>query len=250
LIFEDITIQAGVDDYESAHGLAVFDYDNDGDQDILVSNVDDVPFFYSNQLEQGHWINIWLEGTETNRSAFGSTVEIEVDGKKYRKYHHGIQFQAQNIQPVHFGLGNAEMIEKIIVRWLSGEVNVFDSIATNQTVYITENGKLVSALEQLRQTEGRVPQSIKVIDNYPNPFNGSTRIRFLINRPGNVQLLIYNVLGQLIKKVNETFTSIGDQVFIWEGEDQNQNPAGSGIYYYRLRLNDKYSTIGKMILLK
>jgi hypothetical protein len=250
LLFNDITYSAGVESNDLAHGLAIFDYDNDGDQDILVSNFDDAPLLYSNQIDQGNWINIWLDGTETNQSAFGSVVEIEINGTVYKKYHHGVQFYAQNIKPLHFGVGNAEIVDKITVKWLNGHIDYYESIPVNQTVRISENGSLVSKIDPQRSQKLYMPKSIQLIGNYPNPFNGSTQIKFSISEPGIVELMIFNTLGQLVNKSDLTFSISGENKIIWQANNDNQINIGSGIYFYQLKMNENLSAIGKMILLK
>jgi hypothetical protein len=250
LIFEDISESAGVADVDAAHGLAVFDYDDDGDMDIFVSNVDDNPFLYANQMEQGNWINILLEGSESNRSAFGSVVEIEIGSDVNRKYHHGVQFQAQNIQPVHFGLGSAEVIDKIKIFWLNGHIDIFESVPVNQSFKIIEGGELVSKIDKPSNSYSGLPESIRLIDNYPNPFNNSTLIRFTVPHAGNVELMIYDVLGQLLKSKKMTYYSPGTKMIAWHGNNDSNNWVGSGIYFYRLKMHNEYSNIGKMVLIK
>jgi hypothetical protein len=250
LLFNDITYLAGVESNDLAHGLAIFDYDNDGDQDILVSNYGDAPLLYSNQIEQGNWINIWLEGTGTNRSAFGSVVEIEINGMTYKKYHHGIQFYAQNIKPLHFGIGEAEVIDKINVLWLNGHEDYYESVSVNQTVKITENGQLVSNKEELKPVNTIAPNSIHLSGNYPNPFNGTTRIQFTLAKPGAVELKIYNMIGETVFQNKSTFMSVGEKSFYWDAMNAQGKTVGSGLYIYRLKHEDQGSDSGKLIFVK
>jgi len=250
LVFEDITVKAGLADYDAAHGMAVFDYDEDGDQDLLISNVDDAPFLYNNQFDQGNWLNVILEGTETNKSAFGTVVEIELNGKIYKKYHHGIQFQAQNILPVHFGLGDAIVIDKITVYWLNGQMDEFESVPANQSVKIVEGGELISDIESVKTIQSKLPEVIHLAGNYPNPFNGSTQIRFTINDPGHVELFLFNTLGQSVQIIQKSFSSSGEKTIIWDAGEGGAKIVGSGVYFYRLKINDHISNAGKMILLK
>ena len=250
LVFKDVTIQAGVDDYEAAHGLAVFDYDDDGDQDLLVSNTNDVPFLYSNQTAQGNWINVSLEGTETNRSAFGSIVEIDYGGNVTKKYHHGVQFQSQSVLPLHFGVGEARVVDKIEVTWLSGNVDIFDSVSINQTVKMTEGVGLISKIDQLESNLRQMPERINLIDNYPNPFNGSTKIRFIINIPGEVELRVYTILGELVYEERRSFLSTGEKTVSWDANNLVDQIVSSGVYLYQLELNNSVSDVGKMFLVK
>jgi hypothetical protein len=247
LIFEDITVPSGLADYDAAHGMAVFDYDDDGDQDLLISNVGDAPFLYSNKMVQGNWLNIQLEGTETNRSAFGTVVELEVEGQTYKKYHHGAQFQAQNVLPVHCGLGEAEIVNKITVYWLNGQIDEFESVSVNQSVKIVEGGDLISNVDNINENHSKSPKVIHLVDNFPNPFNGSTQIRFNINIPGQVELRIFNTLGQSVQIINKSYSSQGEKTIIWNADE---NIIGSGVYFYRIKIEDHLSNIGKMVLLK
>ena len=68
---------------KSAHGSAVADYDNDGDLDVLVVNLNDRPSLYRNDgNNKNQWIAFRLEGTRSNRDAIGARIEIETNGKK------------------------------------------------------------------------------------------------------------------------------------------------------------------------
>lgn len=86
--------------------------------------------------------------------------------------------------------------------------------------------------------------------NYPNPFNPSTTISFELNTE-NTELIIYNIKGQKIRKLH-TFPngSLGTSFTVWNGTDENNQPVSSGIYFYKLKVNDKTKAVKKMILMK
>ncbi len=91
--------------------------------------------------------------------------------------------------------------------------------------------------------------SVKLVGNYPNPFNPTTTIVFTTKTEGNVNITIYNVLGQKIcTLVNKSFNK-GMHKVIWNGKDSYGRNAGSGVYFYSMR-NGKYTSTKKMILLK
>ena len=84
----------------------------------------------------------------------------------------------------------------------------------------------------------------ELYQNYPNPFNPSTNIRFYINKTDKVELLLYNVAGQLVKKILDEELKAGSHSVLFEASDLN-----SGMYYYTLKTeNSKISR--KMLLLK
>jgi len=85
--------------------------------------------------------------------------------------------------------------------------------------------------------------------NYPNPFNPETTISFSLEKSSKVEIDIYNIRGELTKTlVNNEFSS-GVQTVIWNGTDNKNKQAASGIYLYRMRSNKKIIT-RKMVLLK
>lgn len=87
--------------------------------------------------------------------------------------------------------------------------------------------------------------------NYPNPFNPSTDISFMLKEAGHVELDIYNIKGQRVVKLIDNFENRVDEVIsvTWNGNDQNGKAAGSGIYFYQLKTNNQ-KQIKKMTLIK
>ena len=85
--------------------------------------------------------------------------------------------------------------------------------------------------------------------NYPNPFNPVTRIAFRLPKAGEVTLCIYNIRGQLVKRLCHEEFSAGVHQLEWDGTDENDKDAASGIYFYRIQAADFVST-KKMLLLR
>ncbi len=90
----------------------------------------------------------------------------------------------------------------------------------------------------------------KLKGNFPNPFNPITNIVFEIEKPSQVNLSIYNIRGQLVRKLidNELYTA-GEKEVLWDGKNDKGQQIGTGIYFYRFEA-DKYSSVKRMILLK
>jgi predicted outer membrane repeat protein len=89
-----------------------------------------------------------------------------------------------------------------------------------------------------------LPRTAELYQNYPNPFNPATNIRFALSRPGHVELNVYNVLGQFVKKLADKDFVAGYHSVRFEADDLN-----SGVYYYRLKAEGKELT-KKMLLVK
>ena len=113
--FDDQSSSSGSDGSEEARGLVVFDYDDDGDLDLLVANFRSTPYLYENRSITTSWIKVSLEGTVSARDAYGAVVTIRTNGKVYHQSHNGVDFLGQSRQPLHFGLGFAEVVEQLSV---------------------------------------------------------------------------------------------------------------------------------------
>jgi type IX secretion system substrate protein len=85
--------------------------------------------------------------------------------------------------------------------------------------------------------------------NYPNPFNGTTTIPFELQKDGNVNITIYDVLGRKVKTlINQPYT-FGKHTITWEGSDANSNEVSSGIYFYQIK-SGEYSKTKRLLLLR
>lgn len=86
--------------------------------------------------------------------------------------------------------------------------------------------------------------------NYPNPFNPETNISYSIINNGFVELSIYNIKGQLVKELVKSSRNTGDHNVVWNGKDSAGRKVSSGLYFYKLKLNEKAVDTKKMMLLK
>lgn len=141
--FNDISVSSGIFMIGGSFGLESFDYDNDGDIDLLFSNSIREPFLFDNLTNESgsgrNWVQINLIGTDSNRDAFGAKVTLEVGGKRYVRLNHGAGVGRQSKKPIHFGLSDFETIEQLDVQWPNGEVESFTNLPVNQLIVITEN---------------------------------------------------------------------------------------------------------------
>jgi flagellar hook assembly protein FlgD len=94
-----------------------------------------------------------------------------------------------------------------------------------------------------------IPENIRLNQNYPNPFNPSTMILYSLAKSSFVKLSIYNLLGQNIRTLQNSFQSAGKHSLVWDAMDETNNPVSSGIYFYRLQ-TEELTLQKKMLLLR
>ncbi len=143
--FIDITSSLGMNDLGSSVSTVDFDYDNDGDLDLFVTNSDKQPFFYENKTintsdSSLNWFKIHLEGTVSNKSAIGTKISLTTSQGTIHRYFNGVGFLSQNIKPVHFGLIDDSEITELKIKWPSGIEEVYNSITVNNSIKAIENG--------------------------------------------------------------------------------------------------------------
>ena len=97
------------------------------------------------------------------------------------------------------------------------------------------------------------PKGFHLNQNYPNPFNLKTKIGYHLPAKANVQIDIFNTVGEHIRSLVSNEYSAGYHTTVWDGLNTNGLPANSGIYFYRITAisaNNMFSDSKKMVLLK
>jgi hypothetical protein len=140
-MFEQL-LQEGGPGISAAHcsrGVAYGDFDNDGDIDILIVNLNEPASLLRNDLKgKDHWIKVKLLGVKSNRSAIGARVLVRYDGKVQGQEVLGQSgFLSVNDRRLHFGLGSARTVD-LEVRWPSGIKQNFKDVASNRLVTVDE----------------------------------------------------------------------------------------------------------------
>ncbi|HYE73836.1 MAG TPA: CRTAC1 family protein [Blastocatellia bacterium] len=146
--FDEVGSSAGEALYtpRCSRGSSTGDFDNDGDLDVLLTNVDDGPSLLRNDgaNQAGHWLIVKLIGDPSQkcpRDAIGTTVFCTVQGRRLRaEVASGRSFYSQSDLRLHFGLGSANKIDKFEVRWANGKTEQYQVKAVDQFVTI-EQGK-------------------------------------------------------------------------------------------------------------
>jgi len=126
----------------------VGDYDNDGDIDILVLNMNDMPSLLRNDGgNKNNWIKVKLIGTKCNRTAIGARARI-VTGKHTQidEVHSGDSVMSQSDLRLHFGLGQAKVVNLIEIKWpTTQKIERFTNLETNQILTIKEGEGIIKA---------------------------------------------------------------------------------------------------------
>ena len=139
--FEDITRSAGPGfrTPRPARGLAVGDLDGDGRPEIVIVNMNAAPTVLKNEVAGGNYINVKLKGTISNRSALGSRVTVRAGGATHTdELTSGNSYYSNHEPTLHFGLGSATKVETLEVRWPNGLRQMWNNLASNQTVLLVE----------------------------------------------------------------------------------------------------------------
>ncbi|MBC7888978.1 MAG: VCBS repeat-containing protein [Ferruginibacter sp.] len=235
--FSNVTSEWGFDQPTFSNGAATADLDNDGDMDVVINNINDVALVYENRLNEQkeaphHYLQVSLEGSSKNKNAFGSWVKIYYDHGKQQVYEtnpvRGYLSSMQNM--VSFGLGNAPVIDSLIVIWPDNREQTITNIKVDQRLIVkqAEANKMFIWQDTLPATntlftEGTDLPGLKY-EHRPNDFNDFSIQKLLphklsqsgpymavgdINNDGTDDLLIGGPAGQsatiFIQKNNGTF---------------------------------------------
>ena len=140
--FQEVTAEMGESLLmeKSSRGVAFGDYDNDGDLDILITNLDDRPNLLRNDSgNKKHWLTVQLVGTKSNRDGIGARIAVRVAQRtQIAEVESGGSYLSHSDSRVHFGLGDATRVEHLEVRWPSGLIETFENLEADQFLCLRE----------------------------------------------------------------------------------------------------------------
>ena len=181
------------------------------------------------------------------------SITVPQDETQDFNYFWDAELQLADLHPLFFNTNSFELPEnaRIYLEMPEGYLE----IPENGVVEYTPADTLIEITilitdQDYSSVDDEVVQSIFSLQNYPNPFNPETNINYSIPEEGKVELCIYNIKGQKVKTlVNET-QIIGEHTVVWNGTNENNKRVASGVYFYKLEINDSKLLINKMLLLK
>ena len=164
--FEDVSSQGGpgIMVPVASRGAAFGDFDNDGDIDVVVNTVNDFPqLLRCDSRLENNWLKIKTIGTKSNRSGIGARLHCVTHPPGESKPHQQIDevrsggsYISQNDLRVHFGIGKAEKVELLEIRWPSGAIDTLKDVKPNQMIVVKEGKGIVrSVMFERRKTPRR-----------------------------------------------------------------------------------------------
>lgn len=189
--FEIMSANTAIGSNGNGFGMACGDLNNDGRVDIFVANSVDNRGneLFRNESTSGlHWAAFHLTGVSCNRAAIGAVVEVKANGFwQSDAVIAGSGWSSQNSLILHFGLGTATAIDSVIIRWPGGAAEYLENLPADQLYAITETA---------------VPTEIETVSLWsrlsvlPNPFGDRLSLRFVLERPGSVQVWLTDLAGR------------------------------------------------------
>ncbi|MDD2228531.1 MAG: C25 family cysteine peptidase [Candidatus Cloacimonetes bacterium] len=213
------------------------------------------------QLKFYHWMQAENHDTSAAYAWDGGLVQMQLNGGTwtqitpvgnypYRIYSNPASPFATNTYvysgnfdwtEATFELGNVNGTAKF--RWIFGS----DGAVSGEGWYI-DDVKIVGT-GSANEDEVITVKEVQLSDNFPNPFNPTTTLRFSLPTDLQVSLDIYNVKGQLVRRLLDTPLSKGHHDVVWDGSDANNHTVSSGVYYYRI-ITPLGTKTKKMLMMK
>ena len=137
--FEEVGRSAGLSQMQVGRGAAFADYDNDGDVDVVVTNMNALPSLLRNDSPPHHWIGLRLVGRDSARDALGARVTLVADERtQMREVRSGASYLSQSDLRLFFGLGARESVDRVEIRWPRGRLQVLERLRLDGYTVVLE----------------------------------------------------------------------------------------------------------------
>lgn len=237
--FTKVGLGSATQSSKSGWGASAGDYDNDGDLDLYVGRASltaapETDPLYRNDLTNGNnWVILNCVGVASNRSAIGAKVRVKatvLDNTYWQFREISAQNAAtgQNSLRAHFGLGDAAVIDSLVIEWPGGATDDYAAVTLNR-IYAATEGVGLDPLTSIQPTENLFARRFFLAQNFPNPFNPSTTIQYSLADGQRVRLAVFDLLGHEVAVLVDGFQPAGKHSLLFEPKGLS-----SGIYVYRL----------------
>jgi enediyne biosynthesis protein E4 len=148
LRFENVSEDYGLKHNSYTNGTAYADFDNDGDLDLIMNNIDDEAFVYKNNAidktdkenKPNNYLRLKLNGSKPNTEAYGSKISVYYNGKMQYAEHQIVRGYKSSVENfVHFGLGTTSKLDSVSVVWPNGTSQVLKNVALNTTMEVNQS---------------------------------------------------------------------------------------------------------------
>lgn len=187
--FANISATSGLDFTDDGRAVAIVDWDHDGDLDLWIANrtAPQVRFLRNDTPTSHHFLTLRLQGTTSNRDAIGARVAVypRAEGGKpelplLRSLRAGEGFLSQSSKWLHFGLGPAREIDRVVVHWPAGESETFSGLEADRRFWLRQGSGVAAAAtprrrrvalgsKELRTPFPRTPERASLVSRPPLP---------------------------------------------------------------------------------
>lgn len=210
----------------------------------------------------GEYVSVYFPHREWQKTTdrFRSDIRPEPKNEEGLLWEFAVQTNIHD--KVNLGFENLASVPEHLGIWIADEnLNVAQNLRERSHYEVagpTENipkrlWLIVGSEDFILEKIGSIvtiPGDYELSQNFPNPFNPATTLRFGLPQPEDITLKIYNVLGQeVITLLNKEFRKGGYHAVIWDGRNQHGQPVASGVYIYRFEAG-KFVKTGKMIMVR
>ena len=243
--FTNVTTQSGLAGL-TALSAVWGDYDRNGTMDLYTSGTGSTGnFLYRNNGDSTKkWIEINLEGgaiAGNNKLGVGAQIEVKAGSlRMMREVNTGVGYRSQNMLTAHFGLDTNTVVDTLIIRWPAVP---FTTVYTNLPA---NHGFRLGEFPPLAIREPQVPDESRLDQNFPNPFNPSTTIRYRLATSSFVSLKVFDILGREIATLVDENKPVGNHEVVWNA---SSGGLASGVYLCKLNTGSHVS-VKTMLLLK
>ncbi|MHC5028893.1 MAG: FG-GAP-like repeat-containing protein, partial [Planctomycetota bacterium] len=143
LTYEEMAVESGLSHFGKGRGMVNFDYDNDGDQDVIIFANNEEVTLYRNDLDlqaaDAHWLRVFLDSSADDTVAadgYGAKVYVTIGGTTQMRHVGSTTFLGTNELSAHFGLGTATVVDELRVEWNGTVQTVLENVAADQTLTI------------------------------------------------------------------------------------------------------------------